>query len=108
MVTKSHRAERVTLPVEGMTCASCVGHVEAALKEVTGVAAVSVNLATEKAVVEFGAREVPLERLRQAVTQAGNGSVAGAVTFNVAGGATASWRNARSTPCSARWAQQLC
>ncbi|MGY5779665.1 heavy metal translocating P-type ATPase [Rhizobium sp. LEGMi135b] len=39
----------ISLPIEGMTCASCVGSVERALKNVPGVDAVSVNLATEKA-----------------------------------------------------------
>ncbi|GGH62686.1 copper-translocating P-type ATPase [Comamonas phosphati] len=37
------------LPVEGMTCASCVGRVERALKKVPGVQNAVVNLATEKA-----------------------------------------------------------
>ena len=39
----------VELPVEGMTCASCVGRVERALKKVPGVRSAVVNLATEKA-----------------------------------------------------------
>ena len=39
----------VELPVEGMTCASCVGRVERALKKVPGVRDAVVNLATEKA-----------------------------------------------------------
>ena len=42
-------ASTLSLPIEGMTCASCVGRVEAALAKVEGVAAVSVNLATERA-----------------------------------------------------------
>src|SRR5260221_96818 len=37
------------LSVEGMTCASCVGRVERALKKVPGVTEASVNLATERA-----------------------------------------------------------
>jgi P-type Cu+ transporter len=37
------------LAVEGMTCASCVGRVEKALKRVPGVADAAVNLATERA-----------------------------------------------------------
>ena len=41
--------EMISLPVEGMTCASCVGRVEAALRKVDGVDSVSVNLATERA-----------------------------------------------------------
>lgn len=39
----------ISLPIEGMTCASCVGRVEKALAAVDGVHAVSVNLATERA-----------------------------------------------------------
>ena len=39
----------ISLPIEGMTCASCVGRIERALKAVPGVETVSVNLATERA-----------------------------------------------------------
>ncbi|WEE78480.1 heavy metal translocating P-type ATPase [Comamonas testosteroni] len=45
-LTKSGALE---LSVEGMTCASCVGRVERALKKVPGVQEAVVNLATEKA-----------------------------------------------------------
>ncbi len=38
----------VTLPVEGMTCASCAGRVERAVKAVPGVASAAVNLATAR------------------------------------------------------------
>ncbi|MDO9092716.1 MAG: heavy metal translocating P-type ATPase [Rubrivivax sp.] len=44
---------RLSLPVEGMTCASCVGRVERALKEVPGVQTAVVNLATERADITF-------------------------------------------------------
>jgi len=43
---------RMVLPVQGMTCASCVAHVEKALAQVPGVQKVAVNLATESAAVE--------------------------------------------------------
>ena len=42
------------IPVGGMTCASCVGRVERAIRSVEGVAAASVNLATERARVRLG------------------------------------------------------
>ncbi len=45
----------LTVPVHGMTCASCVGRVERALRRVPGVTAASVNLVTERATVEGGA-----------------------------------------------------
>ena len=41
----------ITLPIEGMTCASCVGRVEKALRAVPGVTQAQVNLATERAAV---------------------------------------------------------
>ncbi len=58
------------LDVEGMTCASCVGHVERALARVPGVASVSVNLATGFAQVQSLAPIEP-QILISAVAQAG-------------------------------------
>ena len=57
--TIRHTNETVTLRVEGMSCASCVGRVERALKAVPGVAAASVNLAAERADVQLSA---PVDR----------------------------------------------
>ena len=67
------KARRVQLLVEGMTCASCVGHVESALKDVRGVSSVEVNLATEKATVQLDAEDLPVETLIDAVKGAGYG-----------------------------------
>ncbi len=47
----SMATKTITLPVTGMTCASCVGRVEKNLKKVGGVSETSVNLATEAATV---------------------------------------------------------
>ena len=41
----------LTLSIEGMTCASCAGRVEKALKAVPGVTGAEVNLAIERATV---------------------------------------------------------
>ena len=60
----------VTLEIQGMTCASCVARVERALVGVEGVRTASVNLATEKAFVEWNPR-VGIERLKAAVGAAG-------------------------------------
>ena len=43
----------VTLPVEGMTCASCVNRIERFLKKTAGVADAAVNLATEAATIRY-------------------------------------------------------
>ena len=61
----------LNLSIGGMTCASCVGRVERALKKVPGVQEATVNLATESAHITYAAAE-PLEpRLRRAVRDAG-------------------------------------
>ncbi|NIE78586.1 copper-translocating P-type ATPase [Pantoea sp. Ap-967] len=47
------------LPIAGMTCASCAGRVERALRKVSGAEHVSVNLATEQARVQAPAGSLP-------------------------------------------------
>ncbi|TXH20202.1 MAG: heavy metal translocating P-type ATPase, partial [Gammaproteobacteria bacterium] len=47
------RLQPIDIPVQGMTCASCVGRVERAIAAVPGVAAANVNLAAERAHVEL-------------------------------------------------------
>ena len=59
-----------SLPIEGMTCASCVTRVERALQKMPGVVEASVNLATEAASVR-AAPGVGLSDLRAAVEKAG-------------------------------------
>ncbi|MFC7607552.1 heavy metal translocating P-type ATPase [Teichococcus aestuarii] len=61
---------RLTLPVTGMTCASCAGRVERALRKVPGVTEARVNLASEQAEAEGTAS---LEALREAIARAGYG-----------------------------------
>jgi Cu+-exporting ATPase len=77
--------KQITIPVEGMTCASCVAHVEHALQGVPGVTGVSVNLAAEKASVALSATEASLEQLRQAVTRAGYKVPTVKTTLNIGG-----------------------
>lgn len=47
------RTSQVTLNIASMSCASCVGRVDKALAEVSGVLSVTVNLAAETAVVTY-------------------------------------------------------
>jgi Cu+-exporting ATPase len=63
--------DEIILPIEGMTCASCVRRVEKALTKVPGVDAAHVNLATEKATVSFDPTLVEIDQLRGAVEKAG-------------------------------------
>ncbi|MCL5031580.1 MAG: heavy metal translocating P-type ATPase [Bacteroidetes bacterium] len=61
----------LTLPVEGMTCASCVARVEKALKKIDGVDNVNVNFATEKVTLSFDDDKVDLTKLASIVEDAG-------------------------------------
>ncbi len=65
--------KKVTFAVTGMTCASCVANVEKALQAVDGVISVSVNLASEKATVEYDASKVGMADFKKAVEGAGYG-----------------------------------
>lgn len=51
----------LTLPILGMTCASCVSHVEEPLKELPSVSNVTVNLATNKANLSYDPQRVKLD-----------------------------------------------
>ncbi len=62
--------ERLDLPVEGMTCASCAVRVEKRLNRLEGVAA-TVNFATETATVEFDPAVASPDALLGAVEAAG-------------------------------------
>ncbi|KQO28861.1 copper-transporting ATPase [Acidovorax sp. Leaf84] len=83
--------ESVELVIGGMTCASCVGRVEKALKAAPGVKHAEVNLATERAQVRFDAG-LPLERLVAAVVKAGyEAQVADTSTSTEHGKQSAPW-----------------
>ena len=64
-----------TFGLTGMTCASCVGRVERALKKVPGVLDANVNLANEKATVRYLAGEAEPRDLEKAVEGLGYGVV---------------------------------
>jgi Cu+-exporting ATPase len=68
-VEKKMATETLSLSIEGMTCASCVGRVERALAKVPGISAASVNLATETATVE--GKDIDLNAVINAVDKAG-------------------------------------
>lgn len=63
--------EKISVPVEGMTCASCVARVEKTLSKLDGIKNVSVNLATEKATFEFDQEAVSQKDIAEAIEDAG-------------------------------------
>jgi Cu+-exporting ATPase len=70
-------AKQLTLPVTGMTCANCVATVERTLKKLEGVQEAVVNLASERATVEFDPNKVGLGDLISWVERAGYGVATG-------------------------------
>jgi len=64
-------SKSVTVRIGGMTCASCVRTIETVLSELSGVEDVSVNLATESAIVVYNPRFVTLEDIKEAVESVG-------------------------------------
>ncbi len=62
---------QATLEIEGMHCASCVAHVERALRGVPGVRQAHVNLATESASLDYDDAQAGIEEFKRAVEAAG-------------------------------------
>jgi len=63
--------DKVILNIGGMTCAACVIHVEKAIKTVTGITNANVNLATERATIEYLSGVDVLTDLQTSVDDAG-------------------------------------
>ncbi len=63
--------ENITLPIAGMTCASCAMTIENALKKVDGVISANVNIATEKATVEYSSEKVSINQIKEAINNTG-------------------------------------
>lgn len=63
--------EKAIIGITGMHCASCVSTVEKSLKKVAGVSSVVVNLASEKAYVDFDPGRTTTEDLKTAIEKIG-------------------------------------
>ena len=63
--------EIIQLNIKGMTCASCVAHVEKGIKKTEGIDMASVNLATEKATVSYDPAKSNVDAIIKSVFDAG-------------------------------------
>jgi Cu+-exporting ATPase len=88
------RQRTVDIGIGGMSCASCVSRLEAALRHVAGVQEVAVNLATERATLVFDADAIDVPRLVQAIEDAGYQARAETVTLPIRGMTCAACVNA--------------
>ena len=69
--------KRLTLPITGMYCANCVTTIERNLNKVSGVQRALVNLASERAQVEFDPQQATLAAMVARVERAGYGVATG-------------------------------
>ncbi|MCL4129321.1 UNVERIFIED_CONTAM: hypothetical protein GTU68_043383, partial [Idotea baltica] len=63
--------QTIELHISGMSCASCVGRVETALQNVSGVSCAGVNLVTHTARVTFDETQINNETLAKTVSVLG-------------------------------------
>lgn len=63
--------DRLNITVGGMTCAACVSHVEKALRNIDGVTNATVNLASERATVDYLSDITNISSLRHSIENAG-------------------------------------
>lgn len=66
--------EQITLIVTGMTCSSCVRHVEGALRGLDGIDKIEVQLKDGKVVVEHDPARATTDRMIEALSEAGYAS----------------------------------
>lgn len=70
-VIEDKNSNQVTIPIGGMTCAACAQRIEKAIEKLTGIIKVSVNLATEKATVEYNPQQIKLSSIKQCIEKTG-------------------------------------
>ena len=89
-MTEKNLQALVSIPLRGMTCASCANRVEKALSKTAGVSEANVNFAAEKATVTYDPDAVSLEKLFEVVEDAGYGVQVREASFDVSGMSCAS------------------
>ncbi|WP_166240122.1 heavy metal translocating P-type ATPase [Paenibacillus turpanensis] len=68
---ENSKIEQITLPVEGMTCSSCVQRIEKAVSKMDGVQETAVNMASEKANISFGPSQTDAAHIVQKIESLG-------------------------------------
>lgn len=70
-MSEESKHNHVIIPIGGMTCAACSQRVEKAIAKLDGVHQVSVNLATEKASIEYDSQVIRLSAIKQCIEKTG-------------------------------------
>src|SRR5512138_444043 len=64
-------SERIDLPITGMTCAACAARIERSLGKAEGIEQASVNLATERATIQFDPAVTGVDKIVETIRGAG-------------------------------------
>lgn len=70
-VRKKVSMKKIIIPIRGMTCASCISFIEKAVSALKGVSKVAVNLATEKAAIDYDPSVIRLSEIKKVIIDAG-------------------------------------
>jgi Cu+-exporting ATPase len=70
-MTATVQKERVDLPITGMTCAACAARIERSLGKAEGVEEAAVNLATERATVQFDPHVTSIDKIVETIRNTG-------------------------------------
>ncbi|TLX79352.1 MAG: copper-translocating P-type ATPase [Thaumarchaeota archaeon] len=82
---QEEQTKRTVLKIGGMHCAGCVNSIQKSVSEVSGVSKVEVNLATEKATLEFDQTKVKFDSIEKAIEEIGYKVVYEKLTFKLGG-----------------------
>ncbi|MBE0409996.1 MAG: heavy metal translocating P-type ATPase, partial [Anaerolineales bacterium] len=77
--------DSLSLPIEGMTCAGCISTIEKAIKDLPGTANVVVNLATNKASLDYDPDQITRGEMIKAIQEVGYTVPEAEITLDVSG-----------------------
>jgi Cu+-exporting ATPase len=63
--------KRITIAIEGMSCASCAQKIEKTLKKTEGIISANVNFATEKVSLEYNPSQIRISQIKAVIVDLG-------------------------------------
>ena len=85
IIDAEHGAKRTAIKIGGMHCAGCVNSIQKYVSDLKGVSKCEVNLAAEKAILEFDPSLVNLPTIEKAIEEAGYKVVYEKLTLKIGG-----------------------
>ncbi|MBI5475150.1 MAG: copper-translocating P-type ATPase [Ignavibacteriales bacterium] len=70
-ISDSSKYQKIILPIQGMSCASCVSRIQTNLSKLDGINSASVNLATELATIAFDDSTISIENIKKSIEEIG-------------------------------------